>query len=78
MTEPTNDKNPEGTKSKQEPPKQVELTIEELAVRNNVDNWVITGMMKAYGWGTGKRLTEKDFLSKKDEWLNGPMYRSKK
>jgi hypothetical protein len=61
---------------KKETVKPEEFTIEELAERLKVPKWVLKGMMVAYNWGTGKSLTEKDFISKRDSWLNGPMCRS--
>ncbi|MGE5607416.1 MAG: hypothetical protein ACM3YE_17220 [Bacteroidota bacterium] len=58
------------------PEKTEELTIEELAAKLKVKAWIIRGMMVAYNWGAGKRLTEKEFLAKKDAWLKGPMCKS--
>lgn len=53
-----------------------EETIEDLAARNKVPNWVMSGLKAAYNWGAGKRLTEKEFLEKRDAWLKGPMSRA--
>lgn len=61
---------------KKETVKAEELTIEELAEKIKAPKWVLNSMMAAYNWGTGKRLTEKEFIFKRDSWLNGPMCRS--
>ena len=61
---------------KKETVKAEEFTIEELAEKLKAPKWILKGMMAAYNWGTGKRITEKEFVSKRDSWLNGPMCRS--
>lgn len=69
MSETTNDPQ---VKQKQAPE---ELTIEELAAKNNVPAWVMAGLKTANNWGAGKQISEKEFLAKKDAWLKGPMCR---
>lgn len=53
-----------------------EFTIEDLAVKHDVPNWVMSGLKAAYNWGTGKELTDKEFLANRDAWLKGSMCRS--
>ncbi len=49
-------------------------TIEELAKIHQVPDWIMAGLQIAYNWGSGKELTEEEFLRAKDKWLGGPMY----
>lgn len=56
--------------SKTEPPV---LTIEELAQKNDIPNWILAGVKQRNKWGLGKKVTEKDFLAKVKEFKNGPM-----
>lgn len=49
------------------------VTIEKLAEKNKVPGWILAGAKQKYNWGKGKKLTEKDFLKKVDEFKKGPM-----
>lgn len=51
------------------------FTVEELARRHGVPPWTLDGMMVAYKWGQGKRITEREFLKAKANFLSGPMVR---
>ncbi len=50
-------------------------TIEELAIKHLIPSWVMAGTKRFYGWGLGKRMSEKEFLQKVDAWKKGPMTR---
>ncbi|MTI82741.1 MAG: hypothetical protein FH756_02345 [Firmicutes bacterium] len=54
------------------------FTIEDLAQKHPTPAWVMAGLKTAYGWGEGKKLTEKQFIEAKDKWLRGPMRRKVK
>lgn len=72
MTEPKEKDKPTATEKAD---KSEDFTIEELAAKLHIPRWVSRGMMTAYNWGIGKRLTEKEFTTKKDAWLRSPMSR---
>lgn len=50
-------------------------TIEDLCRKHKLPSWIVAGMMQAFGWASGKRLAENDFLRAKKDWLSGPMSR---
>ena len=50
-------------------------TIEELATKHLFPSWVMAGVKRFYGWGSGKRMSEKEFLQKVETWKKGPMTR---
>jgi len=54
---------------------KLEPTIEELAEKNNIPIWSLTGAKRRYGWGNNKRMSEKEFIQKIRSWENGPMHR---
>jgi len=51
------------------------FTIEALAEKLQVKPWIMAGLKAAYNWGAGKMVSEKEFISKRDTWLNGPLCR---
>lgn len=54
--------------------KTVELfTIEELAQKNNISNWVIAGVKQRHNWGIGKKISEDEFAKKIKDFLKGEM-----
>lgn len=63
--------------AKQEPAekqeKNLDLTIEELSQKNKVPPYILAGAKHFYGWGTGKRIPEKEFLEKIDRFKSSPV-----
>lgn len=53
-------------------------SIEELAQKLNIPKWVMAGAKHFYKWGAGKRMPEKEFIRKIEDWQKGPMYRGGK
>ena len=50
-----------------------ELTIEELAAKHKVKNWIMAGVMRAKNWAPGKRMPEEEFKAAVEGWLKSPM-----
>lgn len=49
--------------------------IEKLAEKHQVEAWALAGLMRANNWGSGKLITESEFLQALRKWLAGPMQR---
>ncbi|MDI3547889.1 MAG: hypothetical protein PWR10_1541 [Halanaerobiales bacterium] len=48
-------------------------TIEKLARKNDIPDWILAGVKQRNRWGEGKKITEKEFLAKAKEFEKGPM-----
>lgn len=51
--------------------------VEVLIEKHNLPAWIFAGLKAAQGWGSGKELTEEEFLRLRDGWLSGPLRREK-
>lgn len=50
-------------------------TIEELAERLAVEDWLFAGLKRAHRWGAGLRMSEKKFRQYVEEFSGAPMGR---
>lgn len=51
------------------------FSIEDLCATHQVPRWVRAGLMTREGWAAGKRLTEAEFTTALNAWLNKPVGR---
>ncbi len=64
--------------SKQTVENAVIESIEVLKEKHNISDAVFAGMKVYKGWAEGKKVTEKEFLEAKNEFLGAPIDSKKK
>lgn len=63
-------KNTEKSSAKNKLP---QFSIEQLAQKHDVADWIMAGVKQRNKWGLGKELPEQEFLEKLYEFIDGPM-----